>query len=252
MPVTLVVLLPGVFDLAMPPFFTDLLADFLAEAALALGVAVFFAEEALGVFLPEAALGVFLAEALGVATLADAGAGDSSTFWRLLDFWDEAAAGEAERLDCLGAFLAEAALGVAVLAAGAAGDAALGVADALAGVAALPGVAGCLARICDTRSADLADAFRPSPLAICCRSLRSSAPKLSALCFDILFAVIYIPDNPLRDFRMFLGPPPQMPFAAVAHLTLAARTRSSSSKQQAAKAASSKQRKFEFHGILEG
>ena len=89
MPVT-VVFLPGVLVLAMPPFFTDLLADFLEEAAFGVafvfGVAVFFEEPAFGVFLAEAfgvffadAFGVFFADAFGVAALAAAGAGDSSS-----------------------------------------------------------------------------------------------------------------------------------------------------------------------------
>jgi Na+-transporting methylmalonyl-CoA/oxaloacetate decarboxylase beta subunit len=93
-PVT-VVFLPGVLALATPPFFTDLLADFWADpalgVALVLGVALFFAETALGVFFADA-LGVFLADellgvplaALGVAALE--AVGDCSSRWRLLDF----------------------------------------------------------------------------------------------------------------------------------------------------------------------
>ena len=81
--------------MATPPFFTDLLDDFLADpalgVALVLGVVPFFVETALGVFFADA-LGVFLADellgvllaALGVAALE--AAGDSSSLWRLLDF----------------------------------------------------------------------------------------------------------------------------------------------------------------------
>jgi hypothetical protein len=199
-PVT-VVCLPGVLVLAMPPFFTDLLADFLEEAAfgvaLVLGVAPFFADPALGVFFAEAlgvffaeAFGVFFAEDLGVAALASAaGAGDCSNRWRLLDFCADCGAGDASRfvgLACFAAFLAEAAF-----AAGAdAEDGALGVDDGLPGVEAFAGVDGCFARICEISSADLVFCLRPSPFAICCSSLRSSAPKLSAECFGILFAVV--------------------------------------------------------------
>ncbi len=192
-PVT-VVFLPGVLVLAMPPFFTDLLADFLEEVAfgvaLVLGVTDFFAEPALGVFFAEP-FGVFLADALGVAALAAAGAGESSSLWRLLDFCADCGAGEASRfvaLACLGAFFVEAALGVAAFAA--ADGAALGVADALAGVAAFAGVDGCFASICEISSADLAFCLSPSSFAMCCSSLRSSAPKLSAECFGIQFAVV--------------------------------------------------------------
>jgi hypothetical protein len=92
-PVTEVFLPLGVLE--TPPFFTDLLADFLEEAALGvaldlgvalvLGVADFFEEPALGDFFADA-LGVFFADALGVAVLAAAGAGDSSSLCRLLLF----------------------------------------------------------------------------------------------------------------------------------------------------------------------
>ncbi len=79
MPVTEVLVPLGVLE--TPPFFTDLLDDFLAEAALGvplvLGVADFF---------EEATFGDFFADALGVTALAAAAAGDSSILWRLLDF----------------------------------------------------------------------------------------------------------------------------------------------------------------------